>query len=109
MRNLIKILTILGWVSMFTTQVHAQTSDDAALSLAREVVTNLNAGKYADVVALFDDAMNKALTKDQLQAAWESTVKPLGDYQSEVSHTIQTVQEYKVVVLTLQFEKGALD
>ena len=70
MRNLIKILTVLGGVLMFTTQIRAQTSDDDALRLAREVVTNLNAGKYADVVALFDDAMNKALTKDQLQSGW---------------------------------------
>ncbi len=109
MRNLIKILTVLGGLLMFTVQVRAQTSDDDALRLARQVATNLNAGKYAEVVALFDDAMNKALTKDQLQAGWESTVKPLGDYQSEVSHTIQTVQDYKVVVLTLQFKNGALD
>ncbi len=115
MQKLIKlsIIPLILFILPFVVKAQTQTSNDQALSLARQVVSDLVAGNYDNVVALFDDAMNKALTRDQLQAAWVGTVQPLGDYQSEVAHTTQDAQQngqsYVVVTLTLQFKNGAID
>src|SRR5215510_5243804 len=71
-------------------KVAAQTSDDDALKIARKVVADLVKGDYDSVVAVFDDAMTKALSKDQLKTAWQGILGQEGDYQSEIAHSIQS-------------------
>jgi hypothetical protein len=86
----------------------SQTTDDQALQIARQVVAALGKADYATVYSLFNDAMVKALTKDQLISAWESLLKMESAYVAEADHSVTTVQEHKVVVLTLNFVNGTL-
>ena len=51
--------------------VHAQVTPEQARSTALEVLNKLDAGKYADVEALFSADMAKAVPADKLQAVWE--------------------------------------
>src|SRR5260221_2976805 len=94
---------------LFGVAVHAQTSSDDALKIARQIIANLVKGDYDSVVATFDEAMNKALTKESLKTAWESLIQQEGAYQGEITQSVQDSQSFKVVTLTLQFKNGALD
>jgi len=78
-------------------------TDDQALQIARQVVAALNNTDYDTVYALFNDAVANALSKDQLKASWESLLDAEGAYVGETSHTTSTVQDNKVVSLTLDF------
>ena len=49
---------------------HAQVTPEQARSTALEVLDKLDAGKYAEVEAMFGPDMAKAVPADKLQAVW---------------------------------------
>jgi len=102
------LIIAVALLSSAISPIYAQTTDDQALQIARQVVSALNKADYDTVYALFTDAVVKALSKDQLKTGWESLLKTEGTYVTETDHTITTAQGYKVVVLTLNFTNATL-
>ncbi len=82
---------------------------DDALTMARQITEAMLKGDVESVTARFDAAMAAALSQEQLKAAWEASIVPLGDYQGEAAHTVQEQQGHTSVTLTLGFQRGAID
>lgn len=89
--------------------VLAQT-DDEVLAIAHEFMARLTGSDYAGAAAMFDSAMLAALPVDKLQEVWETTLpQQVGSYQQELAASVTSVNGMKVAILTLAFEKLALD
>ncbi len=88
----------------------AKVSDQDAIATANEFFEALIAGDYARATNDFDDTMKAALPESELKATWESLVAQAGAYQERVgTQTIENVDRYKRVVITLMFETVLLD
>src|SRR6188472_3903248 len=73
---------------------------------AREVVTNLAAGKPVDAEAHFDATMKAALTPEKLDEVWRAIVAQYGAYQKVTEAQLSEEAGYRVVLLWTKFERG---
>ena len=88
--------------------VHAQVTPEQARSTALEVLNKLDAGKYADVEALFSADMAKAVPADKLQAVWESLPAQAGKATGRGEPKTATQGETALVQVPLHYEKAEL-
>lgn len=64
---------------------------------------------FTGMLANFDNAMTAALPQDKLKQAWDGVKTQFGAYQSTTNKQfLARKDKYDVVLLTVQFEKGAL-
>jgi hypothetical protein len=99
--------TALTDVGSSSGQTKRQPGD---LAVASGQIVNLLAKEhFAAVVAQFDPTMTKALPEARLRATWQDTVKQFGHYKKQLG--MQTAEQagHSIVVVTCQFEHGALD
>ena len=73
---------------------------------ARDVVTNLAAGKPVDAEAHFDATMKAALSPEKLDEVWRSIVAQYGAYQKVTEAQLSEEAGYRVVLLWTKFEHG---
>lgn len=85
--------------------VHAQETSE--IEQAQAIVHMLAEGEYDTMYALFGDEVKAVFSRDQLQEAWEGIVGSFGDFQDITA--VNADASNHVVVLTVQFERIALD
>jgi len=86
----------------------AQENDPEAI--AQAMVDDLIAGDYAAAVANFSPEVSAALPQATLQQTWEQVQAQIGPFQAQLGSRIDSVSEQgTLVIITLQFEKLALD
>jgi dienelactone hydrolase len=103
MRFLSRFCLLLLLLVPFTIHAQDQTDVDAA----KEVVAKFVSGDFAGIYAQLSDQVKAAVTQDQLGQAWDGIVKSAGAFQQigDINGDAATHS----VVLTLEFEKAALD
>jgi dienelactone hydrolase len=92
-------MTLLAFaLAMPGAAVHAQVAPERARSTALEALDHLDAGRYAQVEAMFEAQMAQAVPASQLEAVWKSlpaqagAAKGRGEPQTGAQGEIATVQ-----------------
>ncbi len=91
----------------FSAPLFASQADN--VKSAREIVTMLDKGKYAEVISRFDSTMTKAAPEEKLRTIWTSLINQTGKLQKELSDTTIPYNGYEIVLVTCKFEKTILD
>jgi hypothetical protein len=78
-------------------------------ALGKELTQNLAARQFDKVAAHFDERMAAALPLDKLAAAWDGVVGQVGAFKAITGTRADEQQGYRMVFVTCQFEKAALD
>jgi uncharacterized protein len=76
---------------------------------AQQFVESLAKGDFAAAEAQFDPTMKGALSGDKLRDTWQAVVKQVGPFQKQLLARTDRQAGYKIVTVTCQFEKAALD
>lgn len=84
------------------------SSPDAA-AFARATLQRLTGGDMAAVVATFDDNVRAALPEDKLRAVWQTLRSQVGAFQKAGEPRASRKGEFQVVVVPVEFERGALE
>lgn len=84
-------------------------SEEELTRRAYIVVEDLAKGHYDAVYGLFDDAMRKALPKDNLKAVWEQVIGQVGNYKGHTGARIEHAQGFTAVIVQAHFEQAPLD
>ena len=74
-----------------------------------EFVDQLAKGDYASATARFDAAMLKSAPEAKLKEIWEQLLGQVGAYQQQTGTHTAEAQGYRIVFVTTQFEKAAID
>lgn len=85
------------------------TSPSDLVVTAGQFVNLLAKEDFAAAVAQFDPTMTKALPEARLRATWQDTVKQFGPFKEQVKTRTVEQAGYQIVLVTCQFERGALD
>jgi dienelactone hydrolase len=92
-----------------STQPAAQTAAADYEGLAKTVVTDMAARRFAKVFALFDDTMAKALSADKLAESWDGLRAQVGEFKSIESVRREEKEGYQVVHVICPFDKVKMD
>jgi len=76
---------------------------------ALEFVGLLSGQKFNETLKMFDERMLRALPEDKLQALWSNLLSQVGEFQNITGTNYAEEGEFKVVYVTCQFAKSALD
>ena len=79
------------------------------LDIARALVSEMAAGQFEKAIEPFDPIMKHALPADKLKEVWDGLTKQYGPFQRATAATTEKVQQYEVVYVTCEFQKGTLD
>ncbi len=86
------------------------TADFTALiPLAQTFVDQLAKGDFAAATGRVDGTMLKAMPEATLKATWQQVLAQAGAFKQSTGTHTATLQGYRVVFVTCQFEKAALD
>ena len=96
---------LAGAVGMMAQTTEAVTPEAQARELTRQIV----AKQYAEVEKSFDKAMLAALPTDKLQQTWEGLLEQVGAEQEVESANTAQQDGYRVVQVTVKFEKTTLN
>jgi hypothetical protein len=87
----------------------APAGEAARKAAAEALVAALAKGDFAAAGKDFDDAMNKALPEDKLQATWAAIQKQVGPFRKQLGVRAEAGKKYQFVYVTCHFEKMDLD
>jgi uncharacterized protein len=109
-KSLFLLLSFL-WLTMSVVlgQETASSTTNNAEQLARTFVSLLAQQEFQKATDKFDNTMRTALPPDQLKTAWISLLKTGGAFQKMEAARTETVEQYRVVFVTCQFQKQQLD
>jgi uncharacterized protein len=79
------------------------------VALATGFMQSLVDGKYTEATGLFDAAVRKAMSPQQLQQLWESLLKQAGAFKSLGDTRSVTEGGYEIVFVACNFEQATLD
>ena len=101
-------LTVVAVVSSLSPSAPAQLSAEAAITKAETVLTNLQAGKSADIVKELDAKLTEALPEQKLRGAWSELTSQFGAFKSINERREGPFQGRQAVELILAFEKETI-
>ena len=100
------LLLALGAGLAMSLPARAQAVDGKAIAI--RALDHMDAGEYAQVEAMFDADMAKAVPADKLKAVWESLPAQVGKARGRGDAEVSMQGAVTVVKIPLQFEKAAL-
>jgi hypothetical protein len=100
-----KVKDILELVS----QPRTDTTPPAPEAPDNEFVHLLAAGQFPAATETFDETMKSALPPEKLQELWQSTVSQIGPFKEQLGSRTEKQADFDIVLVTCQFENGALD
>jgi fermentation-respiration switch protein FrsA (DUF1100 family) len=103
------IFLILAFTILLCPQSQNNLQMDELITMAKEFVTALETGKYADSVEHFDETMTKLVPPDKMKAVWEAVTKQVGQFKQQKSVWTESIPKYDIVYVTCEFEKATLD
>ena len=95
-------------IALFTASSTAQSADEQLVERGKSVINLMNEGKFAEVVAQFDDRMKQALTVERLEQTWKTIIGQAGEFKGISETSTMKVQNMDVVMMTCNFEKISL-
>lgn len=91
-------------------QAMAQEKIDADLeAAAKALFTALTKEDFKAASKDFDATMQKEFPADKLGTVWKALLKQVGAFQKQTGIRQEKADKYRVIILTCQFEKMALD
>lgn len=109
MRRLSKLLLIILCITMLggcgAKKLSGAYSEDKLKAASEEIITDLNNGKYDDVVAKSNSNLKEKVPSSKLEEVW-SNFKNYGKYDSISKIAFQEKDNYAVVVAVAKYEKG---
>ncbi|MHB2150072.1 alpha/beta hydrolase [Calditrichota bacterium LG25] len=107
------ILALIAWL-MVGADVHAQKVEPTdewqkPIALAAQFIDLLEQAQFDSAVGYMDANMSNALPAEKLRAMWQSLQQQMGNFKARSGVRTETVQIYRVVYVTCEFEKGKLD
>ncbi|MDQ0150913.1 DUF3887 domain-containing protein [Eubacterium multiforme] len=110
MKKFVSILAIIFCVSLFVgcgaSKLSSNYSEDKLKSASEEVITNLNNGKYKDVINTGSDELRKQLPEAKLKEAFEGVKNKVGKYESIEKMSFQEKDGVAVVIAIAKYENG---
>ncbi len=82
---------------------------DEHLEKAKRFVSQMAAGEFNTAVGPFDETMKRALPATKLNEIWSGLVKQYGPLRQATDTRTETVQQYTIIFVTCEFERGKLD
>jgi dienelactone hydrolase len=76
---------------------------------AKHFVSQMAAGEFEKAVEPFDETMRRVLPASNLNEIWSGLVKQYGPLRQAADARTETVQQYTLVFVTCEFERGKLD
>ena len=101
MINRIFFVISLIFISLSTNAQEAAKAEN----ISKDVVRMFNASHSDSIVFLFDEAMTKAMPKENLKLIWPSFIASDGDFQKVDVQKTKTYQGYLMVETNLIFER----
>ncbi len=83
-------------------------SDELAAA-ARRFVGLLQKEQFSAAVESFDDTMQKAMPAEKLEKVWASVIARTGPLKRQAGIQKARVEQFDIVVVTCEFDKGSLD
>jgi uncharacterized protein len=77
--------------------------------MAKILVAQMAAGEFDKAVEPFDATMKTALPADKLKKSWDDTVAQYGPLVKAVETRSEKVQQYDVVYVTCEFQRGTIE
>ena len=90
-------------------RVASQDQPAKRLDIAKGLVAQMAAGQFGKAVEPFDPIMKSALPADKLKDVWDGLTKQYGTLQRANETTTEKIQQYEVVYVTCEFQRGKLD
>ncbi|NOX89109.1 MAG: alpha/beta fold hydrolase [Calditrichaeota bacterium] len=87
----------------------AQPGWEQPIKLGRQFVTLLEKSRFDSAYSFFDAKMKEALPAEKLKGIWQSLQSQTGAFKKQGSVRTETFQQYRIVYVTCEFEKSALD
>jgi dienelactone hydrolase len=82
---------------------------DERVEKAKAFVSQMAAGEFDKAVGPFDATMSRVLPATKLAEIWSGVVKQYGALQQATDTRTERVQQYTLVFVTCEFERGKLD
>lgn len=82
---------------------------DDRLEKAKRFVSQMAAGEFDKAVEPFDGTMKRVLPAGKLNEIWSGLVKQFGTLRQATDTRTETVQQYTIIFVTCEFERGKLD
>lgn len=94
--------------------VHASAiaSDEQAtkqVEMATTLVAQMAAGHFDKAVEPFDLTMKRGLSADKLKEVWGGLIKQYGRFQRATETTTEKTEQYRVIYVTCEFQRGKID
>lgn len=83
-------------------------SDFDAVSVSEGLCEDMVQGDFAMTYILCSDNMRQGMTEEQLKAAWQQTIAPLGGFVRYGDSDFAHVDEFIVTESLLEFQNGSL-
>jgi uncharacterized protein len=94
---------------VFTFQAIAAEQPSQRVEMVQNLVAQMADGQFDKAVEPFDATMQKALPADKLRQSWDATVAQYGPFQKATETRTEKVQQYEVLYVTCEFQKGRID
>jgi len=82
---------------------------DDRLEKAKRFVSQMAAGEFDKAVEPFDGTMKRVPPAGKLNEIWSGLVKQFGPLRQATDTRTETVQQYTIIFVTCEFERGKLD
>lgn len=107
LRFLIRVVPVCLAVLLCPAALGSQPDD--RLEKAKHFVSQMAAGEFDKAVEAFDATMGRVLPATKLNEIWSGIVKQYGPLRRAADTRTEMVQQYRVVYVTCEFERGKLD
>jgi pimeloyl-ACP methyl ester carboxylesterase len=84
-------------------------ASDAVIARAGQILDLLFQDKYTDLFAAFSPQLQAVLTEDRMRTDIRGILPALGAVKKRLNAKVYTESDLQVVIIPVQFEKGALD
>jgi dienelactone hydrolase len=89
--------------------VPSASKTDERTQMARTLVAQMASGQFDKATQPFDETMKRVLPADKLKQAWDGVIRQYGPLQRTAEARTETIQKYKAVFVTCEFQRGPLD
>ncbi len=109
LNRLLLLITLIVLVTLFNPVLALAQDTVDPQAIAQAVIDNMIKRDFEAAGIHFGPVLAEALSAEQLEQTWDSITTQVGAFQQQTGVSQQQVDDYVVVVITLQFEKAMLD
>jgi len=109
MRLLNRLVASLLTLAAMLQAAAAEDRTDECVEAAKQLVARMAAGEFEKVVTPFDETMARVLPASKLEEIWAGLLRQHGPLKKATDTRAEMAQQYTLVFVTCEFERGRLD